>query len=119
MILAKRDARAIRFTAICQIVGHTDLLRGHQRNKWNDDALGPLAPDLLYKTLVCCDIPADRSVGTSIQREGAVRRPSDTLNREPKRDPISGASMTDDYNPGTRVGEENITKAGRDGVGRR
>ena len=63
------------------------------------------------------DIP-NPNISTENQPEGAGRRPSDTLDREPKRDPRSGASIPDDYNPetGTRVGEENDTRAGREGA---
>ena len=61
------------------------------------------------------------NISTENQPEGAARRPSDTLDREPKRDPISGGSIPADYNPETmtRVGEENDTEAGREGAGRR
>ena len=64
---------------------------------------------------------ADPNISTENQPEGAARRPSDTLDREPKRDPYSGASIPDDYNPETmtRVGDEDATKAGREGAGRR
>jgi hypothetical protein len=61
------------------------------------------------------------NISTENQPEGAARRPSDTLNREPKRDPQSGGSIPADYNPQTmtRVGEEQDTEAAREGVGRR
>lgn len=61
------------------------------------------------------------NISTENQPEGAARRPSDTLDREPKRDPLSGGSIPDDYNPETmtRDGEEDDTKAGREGAGRR
>ena len=64
---------------------------------------------------------ANPNISTENQPEGAARRPSDTLNREPKRDPLSGGSIPDDYNPETmtRVGEEQATKAGREGSGQR
>jgi len=64
---------------------------------------------------------ASPNISTENQPKGAARRPSDTLDREPKRDPISGASIPDDYNPETmtRVGDEQATKAARDGAGRR
>jgi hypothetical protein len=65
---------------------------------------------------------ADRpNISTENQPEGAARRPSDTLDREPKRDPESGASIPDDYNPEamTRIGDEQATKASRLGAGRR
>lgn len=59
------------------------------------------------------------NISTENQPEGSARRPSDTLDREPKRDPESGGSIPADYNPqsGTRVGEEGDTRAGRDGQG--
>ena len=65
------------------------------------------------------DVPTEKTrnpnVSTENQPEGSARRPSDTLDREPKRDPESGASIPADYNPqsGTRVGEENDRRAGR------
>ncbi|MFC0104400.1 hypothetical protein [Sphingopyxis terrae] len=63
--------------------------------------------------------PGRSNISTENQPEGAARRPSDTLDREPKRDPESGASLPDDYNPasGTRIGEEADTRAGREGQG--
>jgi hypothetical protein len=61
------------------------------------------------------------NISTENQPEGSARRPSDTLDREPKRDPQSGGSIPDDYNPEsmTRVGEEEDTEAGRIGAARR
>jgi hypothetical protein len=55
------------------------------------------------------------NLSTENQPEGAARRPSDTLDREPKRDPDSGGSIPQNYNPerGTRTGEEDDTAAGR------
>jgi hypothetical protein len=55
------------------------------------------------------------------QPEGAARRPRDTLDRDPKRDPHSGGSIPADYNPETmtRRGEENETRAGREGADKR
>ncbi len=57
------------------------------------------------------DVPTEKTknpnISTENQPEGAARRPSDTLDREPKRDPESG----------TRVGEEDDTRAGRAGEG--
>lgn len=63
----------------------------------------------------------DPNISTENQPEGAARRPSDTLDREPKRDPHSGGAIPDDYDPATmtRVGEEDDTAAGRAGAGRR
>ena len=48
------------------------------------------------------------NLSTEHQDEGDARRPRDTLDREPKRDPASGATIPSDYNPKTmtRVGEE-------------
>ena len=61
------------------------------------------------------------NTSTENQPEGSGRRPSDTLDREPKKDPHSGASIPDNYNPETmtRVGEEDDTEAGRMGAGKR
>jgi hypothetical protein len=55
------------------------------------------------------------NISTENQPEGAARRPSDTLDREPARDPVSGGAVSSDYNPDTmtRRGEENDTRAGR------
>ncbi|MBE1529456.1 hypothetical protein GGC65_003912 [Sphingopyxis sp. OAS728] len=70
-------------------------------------------------------VPTERTrapnISTENQPEGAARRPSDTLDREPKRDPESGGSIPADYNPqaGTRIGEEDDTAAGREGGGQR
>lgn len=69
------------------------------------------------------DVPTEKTknanISTENQPEGAARRPSDTLDREPKRDPESGGSISADYNPesGTRTGEEADTRAGRAGEG--
>jgi hypothetical protein len=41
------------------------------------------------------------NLSTENQPEGAGRRPSDTLDREPKRDPLSGGSIPSNYNPDT------------------
>ena len=71
------------------------------------------------------DVPTEKTrnpnISTENQPEGAARRPSDTLDREPKRDPLSGGAVAEDYEPetGTRVGEEKDTRAGREGAGRR
>lgn len=48
------------------------------------------------------------NVSTEHQDEGDARRPSDTLDREPNRDPQSGGTIPSDYNPETmtREGEE-------------
>lgn len=61
------------------------------------------------------------NLSTENQPDGAARRPSDTLDREPKRDPASGGSIPSDYNPasGTRIGEEGDTAAGRAREGQR
>lgn len=69
------------------------------------------------------DVPTEKTknpnLSTENQPEGSARRPSDTLDREPKRDPRSGGSIPADYNPesGTRVGEEDDTAASRHGEG--
>lgn len=61
------------------------------------------------------------NISTENQPEGAARRPSDTLDREPKRDPLSGASIPSNYDPetSTRIGEEEDSAAGREGANRR
>lgn len=61
------------------------------------------------------------NLSTENQPDGAGRRPSDTLDREPKRDPLSGGSIPSNYNPDTmtRIGEESDSRAGKEGVGRR
>ena len=55
------------------------------------------------------------NISTENQPEGAARRPSDTLDREPARDPVSGGAVPSDYNPATmtRREEENDTRAER------
>lgn len=66
------------------------------------------------------NVPTEKTdapnISTENQPEGSARRPSDTLDREPKRDPESGGSTLENYNPetGTRVGEEDDTRAGRE-----
>lgn len=64
---------------------------------------------------------ASPNLSTENQPEGAGRRPSDTLDREPRRDPQSGGSIPSHYDPDTmtRVGEEEDSRAGKEGVGRR
>jgi len=59
------------------------------------------------------------NISTENQPEGAARRPSDTLDREPERDPLSGGAIPSNYNPETmsRRGEEEDTRAGREGAG--
>lgn len=61
------------------------------------------------------------NISTENQPEGAARRPSDTLDREPERDPLSGGAIPSNYDPEsmTRKGEEEDTRAGQDGVGDR
>jgi len=58
------------------------------------------------------------NISTENQPEGAARRPSDTLDREPKRDPRTGQTIPDDYDPetNTRIGDEDETRAGRIGA---
>jgi len=48
------------------------------------------------------------NISTEHQAPGDGAQPQDTLDREPKRDPVSGATIPSDYNPETmtRVGEE-------------
>jgi len=48
------------------------------------------------------------NISTEHQPEGDARRPQDTLDRKPRRDPVSGGTIPSDYNPDTmtRVGEE-------------
>lgn len=66
------------------------------------------------------NVPTEKTrapnISTENQPEGSARRPSDTLDREPKRDPESGGSIPENYNPeaGTRVGAEDDTRAGRE-----
>ena len=70
--------------------------------------------------VTCRPKKTDRpNISTENQPEGAARRPSDTLDREPKRDPESGGSIPADYDPvvGTRIGEEDDTAAGRERSG--
>jgi hypothetical protein len=64
---------------------------------------------------------SEPNLSTENQPEGAARRPSDTLDREPKRDPHSKGAIPSDYNPETmtRVGEEDSTEAGKRDAGRR
>ncbi|BBC99545.1 MULTISPECIES: hypothetical protein [Sphingomonadaceae] len=69
------------------------------------------------------DVPtqATRSpnISTENQPEGAARRPSDTLDREPDRDPMSGGAIPSNYDPVamTRRGEEEDTRAGQEEAG--
>lgn len=51
------------------------------------------------------------NISTENQPEGAARFPSDTLDREPKRDPESGGTIPSDYDPETR------TRVGEGGTG--
>jgi hypothetical protein len=48
------------------------------------------------------------NISTEHQASGDGGRPRDTLDREPKRDPVSGATIPGNYNPETmtRVGDE-------------
>ena len=63
----------------------------------------------------------DPNISTENQPGGSARRPSDTLDREPKRDPVSGQAIPSDYDPATstRVGEEQDSEAGKEGANRR
>lgn len=69
------------------------------------------------------DVPTEKTrnpnISTENQPDGSARRPSDTLDREPRRDPESGGAIPANYNPqsGTRVGEEDGTRAAREGKG--
>jgi len=60
------------------------------------------------------------NISTENQPKGAARRPSDTLDRDPKRDPESGAPIPENYDPetNTRVGEEQDTRAGKEAATR-
>src|SRR3546814_9365994 len=55
------------------------------------------------------------NLSTENQPEGAARRPSDTLDREPRRDPQSGGAIPSNYDPRTmtRRGEEGDSRAGQ------
>ncbi|MGN6268515.1 MAG: hypothetical protein ACTHM0_01315 [Sphingomonas sp.] len=70
-------------------------------------------------------VPTDTDQPTNLsvenQPSGSARRPRDTLDREPERDPKSGGTIPSDYNPHTmtRRGEERDTRAGREGAGER
>lgn len=59
------------------------------------------------------------NISTENQPEGAARRPSDTLDREPDRDPLSGGAIPSNYDPAamTRKGEQGNSRAGRQGAG--
>ncbi|MBZ9647090.1 hypothetical protein K9B33_06015 [Sphingobium sp. 3R8] len=58
----------------------------------------------------------DPNISTENQPGGAARRPSDTLDREPAHDPVSGGAISSDYNSEamTRRNEERNSSAGRD-----
>ncbi|BBF70672.1 hypothetical protein [Sphingomonas bisphenolicum] len=70
------------------------------------------------------DMPTRRTrnpnLSTENQPEGAARQPSDTLDREPDRDPISGGAIPSNYDPAamTRKGEQDDSRAAQDAVGR-
>jgi hypothetical protein len=74
-----------------------------------------------HEHLVPTETQTNPNISTENQPKGAGRRPSDTLDRDPKRDPSSGAALPSDYNPetSTRVGEEQDTEAGREGANER
>lgn len=61
------------------------------------------------------------NISTENQPEGAARRPSDTLDREPDRDPLSGGAIPSNYDPEamTRRGEEEDSRAGQEGADER
>lgn len=62
------------------------------------------------------DTSSNANISTANQPEGSAKRPRDTLDREPARDPESGGAIPSNYNPETttRLGEEEDTQAGRD-----
>lgn len=68
-------------------------------------------------------VPTDQTrapnMSTENQPPGSARRPSDTLDREPTRDPRSGGAIPSNYNPETmtRRGEEEDSRAGQEGAG--
>ena len=80
-----------------------------QRNKENSHA-----GQIRSVRHVPTEVSERPNISTENQPEGAARRPSDTLDREPKRDPVSGGSIPQNYDPdsNTRIGEENDTRAG-------
>lgn len=53
------------------------------------------------------DAPTEQTrnpnISTENQPEGAARRPSDTLDREPIRNPVGGGAVSSDYNPETMM----------------
>lgn len=53
------------------------------------------------------------NISTEHQEEGDARRPSDTLDRKPKRDPESGAPIPGNYNPDTMTRIEDEDDAPR------
>lgn len=63
----------------------------------------------------------DPNLSTENQPEGAARRSSDTLDREPARDPVSGGAIPSNYDPKamTQRGEEDDSRAGREKAGER
>lgn len=65
------------------------------------------------------EVTKNANISTENQPEGAARRPSDTLDREPRRDPESGASIPDDDGPrsGTRAGGAFVAAPGREEEG--
>lgn len=65
------------------------------------------------------EVTKNPNVSTENQHEGSARRPSDTLDREPARDPGSGGSLSPNSNPASvmRAGDVNETRAGREGEG--
>ncbi|MBT0667605.1 hypothetical protein HT136_04395 [Novosphingobium profundi] len=70
------------------------------------------------------ELPTQQSRNPNISTEkrpgGAARRSRGTLDREARRDPLSGGCAPDYHDPDamTRKGEEDDTRAGRDGAGR-
>lgn len=71
------------------------------------------------KRVVPTEQSRDPNMSTENQPKGSARRPSDTLDRIPDRDPVSGGTIPSDYNPDsmTRRGEEKDSRAARGGTG--
>ncbi len=69
------------------------------------------------------DVPTQAAhnpnISTENQPEGAARRASDTLDREPDREPISAGAIPSDDDPvaATRHHEKNDTSTGQDEAG--
>ena len=72
------------------------------------------------KRIVPTEQTRDPNISTENQPKGSARRPSDTLDRAPDRDPVSGGTIPSDYNPETmtRRGEEHDSRAAEEGAGK-